>query len=164
AARKIELLALGAFNEVLIISAATGEGCDELLEKLAEFAVEGPHFFAEDMYTDQPEKQLVAEVIREKLLLFMQEEIPHGTAVEVEKFHEREKGNIVDIEATIYCERKSHKGMVIGRGGAMLKQIATAARQECEELLGCKINLQCWVKVREGWRDNENMLNRMGWK
>lgn len=164
AQRKAELEELGVFSRIDIVSAATGEGCEELLEQLAAHAAEGPHFFADDMYTDQPEKQLVAEVVREKLLTNLSEEIPHGTAVEVEKFKERADGKLIDIEVTIFCERKSHKGMVIGKGGAMLKKIATEARTECEEMLGVKVNLQCWVKVREGWRDNENLLNRMGFK
>lgn len=162
AARREELLALKAFDDVLVVSAQSGEGCDALLEKLAAYALEGPHYFADDMYTDQPEKTMAAEVIREKLLLFMQDEIPHGTAVEVESFKEREGGKIIDIEANIICERKSHKGMIIGKGGAMLKQIATAARQDIEAFMGVKINLKCWVKVREHWRDNENALGRMG--
>ncbi len=100
----------------------------------------------------------------EKLLLFLQEEIPHGTAVEVERFSERRGGRLVDIDATIYCEKKSHKGIVIGKNGQMLKQVATAARADCEDLLGAQVNLQCWVKVRDGWRDNEAMLGRMGFK
>lgn len=157
-----EIKGLGVFQKVLVTSATTGEGCDALLQELNEYAVEGPHFFADDVFTDQPEKQLVAEIIREKLLLFLQEEIPHGTAVEVERFKERDGGKIIDIDATIYCEKKSHKGIVIGKNGQMLKQVATAARQDCEQMLGAKVNLQCWVKVRDRWRDNESLLNRMG--
>lgn len=157
-----EIKGLGVFQKVLVTSATTGEGCDALLQELSEYAVEGPHFFADDVFTDQPEKQLVAEIIREKLLLFLQEEIPHGTAVEVERFKERDGGKIIDIDATIYCEKKSHKGIVIGKNGQMLKQVATTARQDCEQMLGAKVNLQCWVKVRDRWRDNENLLNRMG--
>ena len=155
---------MGVFREVYVTSATTGEGCGELLSGLTKYAVEGPHFFADDAFTDQAEKQLVAEIIREKLLLFLQEEIPHGTAVEVDVFHERPTGHIIDIEATIYCEKKSHKGMVIGRDGQMLKKIASAARLDCEELLGTRVNLKCWVKVRDRWRDDENLLNRMGFK
>jgi GTP-binding protein Era len=159
-----ELKALGVFREVFVVSAATGEGCPELLESIARYAAPGPHYFADDAFTDQPEKQLAAELIREKLLLFLQEEIPHGTAVEVERFHERKGGQIIDIDATIYCEKKSHKGIIIGKNGQMLKQIAIAARADCQDLLGTQVNLQCWVKVREKWRDNEAMLGRMGFK
>ena len=157
-----ELESLKIFSEVRVISAASGEGCEELLESLAKHAVAGPHFFADDAFTDQPERQLVAEIIREKLLLHLQEEIPHGTAVEVESFSEREDGKLIDINATIYCEKKSHKGMVIGKGGQMLKQVASEARRDTQEMLGVQVNLQCWVKIRERWRDNENLLEKMG--
>ncbi|MGD9559861.1 MAG: GTPase Era [Oscillospiraceae bacterium] len=160
--KKQELKALGLFKEIYLISAMTGEGCEALLQGIGAFAVEGPHFFADDLYTNQPEKQLVAEIVREKLLLNLQEEIPHGTAVEVERFHERESGRVVDITVTIYCERKSHKGMIIGKGGKMLKKIATEARQDCEKLLGAKVFLECWVKVRESWRNDEAMMKNMG--
>lgn len=159
-----EIKKFEVFKKVLISSATTKEGCEELLSILGEYAVNGPHFFEDDAFTDQPEKQLVAEILREQLLLFMQEEIPHGTAVEIDLFKERPRGNIIDIEATIYCEKKSHKGMIIGKDGTMLKKIASAARQGCEELLLIKVNLKCWVKVRDGWRDDENLLNRMGFK
>lgn len=159
-----EVRALGAFAHVLPISAVTGDGCDELLALLAGYAVVGPHYFAEDAYTDQPEKQLVAEIIREKLLLHLQQEIPHGTAVEVQRFHEREDSEIVDIDATIYCEKKSHKGMIIGKGGQMLKTIASEARRDCEEMLGARVNLQCWVKVKTDWRDNDFLLNHFGFE
>ncbi|NLW77871.1 MAG: GTPase Era [Ruminococcaceae bacterium] len=162
AAKRDELEAFGVFKQIHAISALTGDGCEGLLEDLSHYASPGPHFFADDIYTDQPEKQLVAEIVREKLLLHLQEEIPHGTAVEVERFHEREGGCVIDIDVTIYCERKTHKGMIIGKGGAMLKQIAMEARQDCEAFLGAKVFLQCWVKVREGWRGNDNMVNRMG--
>ncbi len=164
AARMREIEEMEAFQQVVSASAETGAGCDALLEMLATWAVPGPHFFADDAYTDLPEKQLVAEIVREKLLLFLYEELPHGTAVEVERFHERQKGNIVDIDVTIYAEKKSHKGMIIGKGGAMLKQVASAARADCEEMLGAKVNLQCWVKVKDDWRDNENLLNHLGFK
>ena len=111
-----------------------------------------------------PEKELVAELIREKALLFMRDEIPHGLAVVVERFKERPGTDLVDIDVNIYCERESHKGMVIGKGGAMLKKIASAARADCEEFLGCRVNLQCWVKVKPDWRDNEFLLNSFGFR
>lgn len=164
AARLAEIDELKAFKNVYAASAATGSGCNNLLEALADFAVPGPHYFDEDAYTDMPEKQLVAEIVREKLLLNLEQEIPHGTAVEVERFHEREDKPLVDVDVTIYCEKKSHKGMIIGKGGRMLKTIASQARADCEELLGARVHLQCWVKVREHWRDNEALLNRMGFK
>ncbi len=161
-ARREELLAMGVFGDVLQISAHSGAGCEALLEKLAGYALAGPHYFANDMYTSQPEKVMAAEILREKLLLLMQDEIPHGIAVEIDTYKEREHGRMIDIEASILCERKSHKGMVIGKGGAMLKQAASAARKDIEAFTGAKINLQCWVKVREHWRDNEKALGRMG--
>ena len=121
-------------------------------------------YFDDDAYTDMPEKELVAEVIREKALLYMRDEIPHGIAVVVERFKERPGTDLVDIDVNIYCERESHKGMVIGKGGAMLKKIASSARADCEEFLGCRVNLQCWVKVKADWRDNEFLLNNFGFK
>ena len=135
-----------------------------LFDALSRYAVEGPHYFDDDAYTDMPEKELVAEVIREKALLFMRDEIPHGIAVVVERFKERPGTDLIDIDVNIYCERESHKGMVIGKGGAMLKKIASAARADCEEFLGCRVNLQCWVTVKSDWRDNEFMLNNFGFK
>ena len=159
-----ELKSFGVFETILSTSAVSGSGCDELLNVLRDYAVDGPHYFMEDDYTDQPEKQLVAELIREKLLLNLQQEIPHGTAVEIERFREREGSPVVDIDATIYCEKKSHKGMIIGKGGQMLKTIASAARADVEEMLGTKVNLQCWVKVKESWRDNDTLLNHLGFK
>ncbi len=160
--RKEELSALSLFREVHTVSAETGEGCEALLLALSAFAEEGPHFFPDDAYTDQPERALVAELVREKLLLHMREEIPHGIFVEVERFKERRNSPIIDIDVTIFCERKSHKGMVIGKGGQMLKTVAGEARREAEEMLSAKINLQCWVKVRDDWRDDANFLNRSG--
>lgn len=162
AARMQELRALGVFDEVYAVSVRSGEGCEALFEVLARYAVEGPHYFDDDAYTDTPEKELVAELIREKALLYMRDEIPHGIAVVVERFKERPGTDLVDIDVNIYCERESHKGMVIGKGGAMLKKIASAARADCEEFLGCRVNLQCWVKVKNDWRDNEFMLNNFG--
>ena len=140
------------------------DGCETLFDALSRYAVEGPHYFDDDAYTDMPEKELVAEVIREKALLFMRDEIPHGIAVVVERFKERPGTDLIDIDVNIYCERESHKGMVIGKGGAMLKKIASAARADCEEFLGCRVNLQCWVKVKSDWRDNEFLLNNFGFK
>ena len=160
--RKAELKALGVFDEIYTISVRNKEGSEELFDALSRYAVEGPHYF--DAYTDMPEKELVAEVIREKALLFMRDEIPHGIAVVVERFKERPGTDLIDIDVNIYCERESHKGMVIGKGGAMLKKIASAARADCEEFLGCRVNLQCWVKVKSDWRDNEFLLNNFGFK
>lgn len=157
-----ELKALEAFDSVVAVSALTGDGCDGLLEALAAYAVDGPHYFAQDDYTDLPEKQLAAEIIREKILINMQQEIPHGTAVEIDRFREREDKPVVYIDATIYCEKKSHKGMIIGKGGKMLKKISAEARVDIEELLGTKVRLECWVKVKTDWRDNEYLLNSFG--
>ncbi len=162
AKRVDEIKAFGVFRQIYGISAETGENSDDVLAALAAFAQPGPHFFPDDAYTDQPERVLLAELVREKLLLHMREEIPHGIYVEVERFKERKNSPIIDIDITIYCERKSHKGMVIGKGGQMLKTIAKEARVEAEEMLGAKINLQCWVKVRDDWRDDANFLNRSG--
>lgn len=155
---------LAVFEKVLLASAAQNEGVDEVFSSLAKYAQDGPHYFPDDAYTDMPEKALVAEVVREKLLLNLYDEIPHGTAVTVEKFKERKNSDIIDIDVNIYCEKKSHKGMIIGKGGAMLKKIATGARMECEEFLGARVNLQCWVKVKEDWRDNDFMLNNFGFQ
>ena len=163
-ARKAELKALGVFDAIYTVSVRADDRCEELFDALSQYAVEGPHYFDDDAYTDMPEKELVAEVIREKALLFMRDEIPHGIAVVVERFKERPGTDLVDIDVNIYCERESHKGMVIGKGGAMLKKIASAARADCEEFLGCRVNLQCWVKVKADWRDNEFLLNNFGFK
>jgi GTP-binding protein Era len=163
-ARKEEIKNLGVFDDVYTVSVRSDENCEELFDVLSRYAVEGPHYFDDDAYTDMPEKELVAELIREKALLFMRDEIPHGIAVVVERFKERPGQDIVDIDVNIYCERESHKGMVIGKGGAMLKKIASAARMDCEEFLGCRVNLQCWVKVKADWRDNEYLLNSFGFK
>ena len=163
-ARKAELKELGVFDAIYTVSVRADDHCEELFDALSQYAVEGPHYFDDDAYTDMPEKELVAEVIREKALLYMRDEIPHGIAVVVERFKERPGTDLVDIDVNIYCERESHKGMVIGKGGAMLKKIASAARTDCEEFLGCRVNLQCWVKVKADWRDNEFMLNNFGFK
>lgn len=163
-ARRVELEALGVFDQVCAVSVRDRKNCEELFDVLGRYAVEGPHYFDDDAYTDMPEKELVAELIREKALLFMRDEIPHGLAVVVERFKERPGTDLVDIDVNIYCERESHKGMVIGKGGAMLKKIASAARADCEEFLGCRVNLQCWVKVKPDWRDNEFLLNSFGFR
>ena len=161
-ARKKQLEEFGCFDHIVTVSAKDGTGCDELFAMLKPYGNEGPHYFDDDAFTDMPEKELVAELVREKALLFLREEVPHGIAVVVERFKERPDKDLIDIDVAIYCERKSHKGMIIGKGGQMLKKIASAARMDIEELLGVKVNLQCWVKVREDWRDNELQLNSLG--
>ena len=161
-ARKKQLEEFGCFDHIVTISAKDGTGCDELFAMLKPYGNEGPHYFDDDAFTDMPEKELVAELVREKALLFLREEVPHGIAVVVERFKERPDKDLIDIDVDIYCERKSHKGMIIGKGGQMLKKIASAARMDIEELLGVKVNLQCWVKVREDWRDNDRLLDNLG--
>ena len=155
-----------AFDGVLPVSAVTGEGLDELLEELKKYTFDSPHFFPDDMVSDQPERVLAAELIREQMLHLLRQEIPHGIAVVIESMKERdtEKGPILDMEAYIYCERESHKGMVIGKRGAMLKQIASQARVEMEKLFDAKVNLQCWVKVKEDWRNRQGLLGSFGYK
>ena len=160
--RKRQIADFDCFDSVVTVSAKDGTGCEDLFALLKPYGNEGPHYFDDDAFTDMPEKELVAELVREKALLFMRDEIPHGIAVVVERFKERPDKDLIDIDVDIYCERKSHKGMIIGKGGQMLKKIASAARLDIEELLGVKVNLQCWVKVREDWRDNENLLNTLG--
>ena len=158
------------FRHIIPISALTGEGVDTLLEVLLDSAQEGVHFFPDDALTDQPERVLCAEMIREQILLHMREEIPHGVAVVVEEMKDRPlercKDNVpmVDISAMIYCERDGHKGMLIGKGGQMLKAIATAARQSMEDFLGVKVNLQCRVKTKEAWKNNEQQLRNFGFR
>lgn len=159
-----EFSQLHAFDAIIPISAQKGDGIDRLFEQIDRHCVEGPHYFDADTLTDQPERAIVAEIIREKLLRNLREEIPHGTAVVIEKMKERVDGSMLDIDATIVCERESHKGMIIGKGGAMLKLIATQAREDCEAFLDCKLNLQCWVKVREGWRDSDTQLKNFGFR
>ena len=163
-ARIAELEALGRFKAVYAVSVRENRDCEHLFEVLGQYAQKGPHYFDEDSYTDMPEKELVAEMIREKALLYMRDEIPHGLAVVVERFKERPGQDLIDIDVNIYCERESHKGMVIGKCGSMLKKIASAARVDCEDFLGCRVNLQCWVKVKPDWRDNEFLLNSFGFK
>ena len=162
AMRAQQLEELGVFDKILPVSVLRDEGCVEVLSQLALYAAPGPHYFPDDAFTDLPEKALVAEILREKLLLNLRDEIPHGTAVTVERFKERPDKDLVDIDVNIYCERKSHKGMIIGKGGQMLKKIATQARADCEDLLGSRVNLQCWVKIKDDWRDSEFLLNDFG--
>ena len=150
------------FEAVIPVSAKWHDGVAELLTECEKFAVEGPLFFPEDMVTDQPEKQVMAEIIREKLLWNLEREIPHGTAVEITKFSERDSG-IIDIEATIYCEKPSHKGIIIGKNGQMLKKISTMARVDCEKFMGTKVYLQTWVKVKENWRDSQYLIGNFGY-
>jgi GTP-binding protein Era len=151
------------FNAVVPVSAKTGEGLDELLEELVKLAQPGPQLFPDDMITDQPERQICAELVREKLLSCLDKEVPHGTAVEITRFHEREDG-VIEIDATIYCEKDSHKGIIIGKGGAMLKKVGGLARADMEEFLGAKVFLQTWVKVKENWRDSVSQLRNFGFK
>ena len=149
------------FDAIIPLSAKTGDGLDLLLEEMERYASESPHLFPDDMITDQPEKQICAEMIREKLLQCLEREIPHGIAVEISRFKERESG-IVDLEAIIYCEKSSHKGIIIGKNGAMLKRVGSLARTEIEHLLDCRVNLQTWVKVKENWRDSDILLSNFG--
>ena len=151
------------FQAIVPISAKTGEGVEELLDLLAAYLPEGPQLFPEDMVTDQPERQVCAEIIREKLLLCLDKEIPHGTAVEITRFSERDN-EIIDLDATIYCEKASHKGIIIGKGGAMLKKISSLARSDMERFLDAKVFLQTWVKVKENWRDNLNLIHNFGYR
>lgn len=155
-----------AFEAVLPVSAMNGEGCDLVFDELSKFAFDSPHFFPDDAVSDQPEKVMAAELLREQMLRELRDEIPHGIAVVVESLTEREteKGTILDIEANIFCERDSHKGMIIGKKGAMLKTISTAARLQMEAVFGAKVNLQCWIKVKEDWRNRQGLLNGFGYR
>ncbi len=150
------------FDAVVPISAKTGQGVEELLDVLEGYLPEGPQLFPDDMTSDQPERQMMAEILREKLLLLLDKEIPHGTAVEITRFSERDN-EIVDVEATIYCEKNSHKGIIIGKGGAMLKKASTLARQDMEKFMGTKVFLKTWVKVKENWRDNPAAIQNFGY-
>ncbi len=149
------------FTAILPISAKRKEGLEELLDILQTFLPEGPQLFPRDVVTDQPERQICAEIVREKLLYCLDKEIPHGTAVEVTKFSERDSG-IIDLHVTIYCEKASHKGIIIGKQGAMLKKISTMAREDVERFMGTKVYLETWVKVKENWRDNLNLIRNFG--
>ena len=150
------------FDAIIPISAKTGDGVEELLKVCEKYAIEGPFLFDEDLTTDQPERQVMAEIIREKLLWCLEKEIPHGTAVEITKFSERDSG-VIDIDATIYCEKASHKGIIIGKQGAMLKKISSMARQDCEKFMGTKVYLTTWVKVKENWRDSDFLVRNFGY-
>lgn len=161
--RKIaEISSLYDFKAVVPVSAVNNDGMDELLDELKLLSVESVHFFPDDTLTDQPERVLVAEIIREKMLRLLEKEIPHGTAVGIERMRERDDGSIMDVEATIYCERESHKGIIIGKGGSMLKKISTFARQDIENFFDIKVNLKCWVKVKEDWRNREGLIHNFG--
>ena len=167
--KKDDLLAvIAAYNEVysgfdaiIPISARTGDGLDELLAQLQNYAQEGPQLFPDGMTTDQPDAQVCAEILREKMLQCLDKEIPHGTAVEVTRFTERDSG-IIDLDVTIYCEKASHKGIIIGKHGDMMKRISTLARQDIEKFMGTKVYLETWVKVKENWRDNVNFIRSQG--
>ena len=151
------------FEAVVPVSALKNENVDLIIEELNKLTYESVHFFPDDTLTDQPERVLAGEIIREKMLLLLDKEVPHGVAVSIEKMRERSDGsNIMDVEATIYCERESHKGIIIGKKGDMLKKISTRARADMENFFQCKINLQCWVKVKEGWRNREGLIHNFG--
>ncbi len=154
--------ALHDFAAIIPVSAKKGEGIEELLSELGKFAQEGPQLFPEGMVTDAPEKQVCAELVREKLLWCLDKEVPHGTAVEVTKFSQREDTDVIDMDVTIYCEKASHKGIIIGKNGAMLKKIGALARKDIEEFMGAKVYLQTWVKVKENWRDSDRLLKNFG--
>lgn len=169
--KKEELLAVIAayreiydFKEIVPVSALKGENADHLVDVLFSYLEEGPMFYDEDTITDQPERQIVAELIREKALRLLSDEIPHGIAVSIERMKERKKGNLMDIDATIICERDPHKGIIIGKQGAMLKKIGTKARIEIENLLDIKVNLQIWVKVKKDWRDSDFLIKNYGYQ
>ena len=150
------------FEAVVPVSALRNDGMDELTQELSKLAFPSQHFFPDDTLTDQPERVLAAEMIREKMLRLLDREIPHGVAVSIEKMRERPDKDIMDVEATIYCEKESHKGIIIGKNGDMLKRISTYARQDMERFFGCKVNLRCWVKVKEGWRNREGLIHNFG--
>ena len=152
----------GVFDAIIPISAKTGDGVDVLLKQCENYAVESPFLFPDDVTTDQPERQVMAEIIREKLLWCLEKEIPHGTAVEITTFSERDNG-IIDIDATIFCEKSSHKGIIIGKQGAMLKKISSLARTDCEKFMGTKVYLTTWVKVKENWRDSDFLVRNFGY-
>ncbi|NMB97412.1 MAG: GTPase Era [Clostridiaceae bacterium] len=152
------------FDCVVPISALNGDGIDILMENIKSGLPVGPEYFPGDMITDLPEKVIVAEMIREKMLLLLKDEVPHGIGVEILSFKERKERNIIDIEANIYCERDSHKGIIIGKNGKMLKQIGSMAREEIEKFLGIKVYMQLWVKVKKDWRNSQHMLNNLGYK
>lgn len=151
------------FDAIIPISAKTGDGVELLLDQCAKYCVESPFLFPEDSTTDQPERQVMAEIIREKLLWCLDREIPHGTAVEITKFSERDNG-IIDLDATIFCEKASHKGIIIGKKGDMLKKISTMARIDCEKFMGTQVFLTTWVKHKENWRDSDFLVRNFGYR
>ena len=151
------------FEAIIPISAKTGDGVEELLKICEKHAVQSPFLFPEDITTDQPERQVMAEIIREKLLWNLEREVPHGTAVEITKFSERDNG-IIDIDATIYCEKANHKGIIIGKHGEMLKRISSMARNDCEKFMGTRVYLTTWVKVKENWRDSDFLVRNFGYR
>ena len=150
------------FDAIIPISAEKRDGLGELMDQLSQYAAEGPQLFPDGMTTDQPERQIIAEIVREKLLRNLDKEIPHGTAIEVTKFSERDNG-IIDLDVTIYCEKASHKGIIIGKQGAMLKKISSQAREDIERFMGTKVYMETWVKVKENWRDNLNYIRSFGY-
>ena len=150
------------FDAIIPISAHSKNGLDELMNELSKYASEGPQLFPDGMTSDQPERQVMGELLREKLLLCLDKEIPHGTAIEITKFSERDSG-VIDVDATIFCEKASHKGIIIGKQGAMLKKISTMARHDMEKFMGTKVYLETWVKVKENWRDNVNYVRSFGY-
>ena len=151
-----------AFDAIIPLSAQRRDGLEELMDQLKEYAAEGPQLFPDGQISDQPERQIVSEIVREKLLRNLDKEVPHGTAIEVTKFSERDSG-IIDLDVTIYCEKASHKGIIIGKGGAMLKKISSHAREDIERFMGAKVYMQTWVKVKENWRDNVNYIRSFGY-
>jgi len=161
-ARILEFSKLYDFTSIVPMSALDRNGLGDLLKELKALAFPSQHLFPDDTLTDQPEKVIAAEYIREKILKYTDKEIPHGTAVAIERFRERDDSDILDIDATIYCERESHKGIIIGKNGAMLKRISTAARHDMEKFFDCRVNLKCWVKVKEDWRNREGLIHNFG--
>jgi len=153
----------GNFEAIIPISAKTGDGVEQLLKICEKYAVDSPFLYEDDITTDQPERQVMAEIIREKLLWTLDREVPHGTAVEITKFSERDNG-IIDIDATIYCEKSSHKGIIIGKNGEMLKKISSMARADCERFMGTKVFLTTWVRVKENWRDSDFLVRNFGYR
>ena len=151
-----------AFDAIIPISARTGDGLEELMAQLAKYAQEGPQLFPDGMTTDQPDAQVCAEIVREKMLRCLDKEIPHGTAVEVTRFTERDSG-IIDLDVTVYCEKASHKGIIIGKHGDMIKRISTLARKDIERFMGTQVYMETWVKVKENWRDNVNFIRSQGY-
>lgn len=152
------------FCKILTASAETGEGMGELETALCSYLVEGPQYFPDDMVTDQPERIICGEIVREKALNLLREEIPHGIGVGIDRMELREDGGLMDVYATIYCERESHKGIIIGRGGSMLRKIGEQSRKDMEWLIGCRINLQLWVKIKEDWRNKPSVLHELGYE